>query len=207
MSNLAKKTMLFDSMHEELDLPNAKIHYFPKFLNKSDANHLFKTLFQQTNWRLDQVKVFGKLYNQPRLTALYSTTSIPYSYSGLTMQPEAFPNYLLPLKQRIELTCKHEFNSLLLNLYRNGDDSNGWHADNEKELGINPVIASVSLGEERPFHFKHRSISHHRHKITLNHGSLMLMSGEMQHHWLHQIAKTKRKIGPRINLTFRTLVV
>ncbi|MCT4630466.1 alpha-ketoglutarate-dependent dioxygenase AlkB, partial [Winogradskyella sp.] len=86
------------------------------------------------------------------------------------------------------------------------NDSNGWHADNEKELGKNPVIASVSFGEERPFHFKHRTLKNERHKLNLSHGSLLIMKGEMQYYWLHQIAKTKKKIQPRINLTFRRLI-
>ena len=199
--------MQFDFRDKELSLPNARISYYPNFLMRKDANHMFDTLLKHTSWRQDQIKVFGKVYNQPRLTALYSTTARTYSYSGLTMHPEPFPDYLLRLKLQIENTSHHSFNSLLLNLYRNGSDSNGWHADNEKELGINPVIASVSLGEQRPFHFKHRQLKEHRYKLELGHGSLLLMSGEMQHYWLHQIAKTKRHIGPRINLTFRTLIV
>lgn len=206
MPKLAKKMMLFDFTDKELNLPNARMDYYPNFLMRKDADRMFNTLLKRTNWRQDQVKVFGKIYDQPRLTALYSTTALPYSYSGLTMHPEPFPDYLLRLKLQIEDSSQHSFNSLLLNLYRDGSDSNGWHADNEKELGTNPVIASVSLGEPRPFHFKHRLHKAHRYKIELGHGSLLLMSGEMQHHWLHQIAKTKRLIGPRINLTFRTLV-
>ena len=198
--------MLFNMEKEELILPNAKLTYFPDFLSENEATELFHMINERTNWRQDQVVVFGKTYQQPRLTALYSTTKRSYSYSGLTMHPQSFPEYLQPLKQRLESTCHASFNTLLINLYRDGQDSNGWHADNEKELGSNPVIASVSLGEERPFHFKHRRLKEERHKLILKHGSLLLMSGEMQHHWLHQIAKTKRRIGPRINLTFRTLV-
>ena len=90
-------------------------------------------------------------------------------------------------------------------MYRDGNDSNGWHADNERELGINPIIASVSFGATRPFHFKHRTIKEQRYKLPLEHGSLLVMKGEMQHHWLHQIAKTKKEIQPRINLTFRNI--
>jgi alkylated DNA repair dioxygenase AlkB len=151
------------------------------------------------------VIVFGKSYDQPRLTALYSQTKKTYSYSGLTMAPEEFPEYLKGIKKKVELVSKQGFNTLLVNLYRDGKDSNGWHADNEKELGSNPIIASISLGEERPFHFKHRTLKDERHKLLLKNGSLLIMRGEMQHYWLHQIAKTKKKIGPRINLTFRTL--
>ena len=98
---------------------------------------------------------------------------------------------------------KKEFNSCLLNLYRDGNDSNGWHADNEKQLGKNPIIASLSLGSERYFHLKHRTKPHLKHKIVLKHGSVLVMKEETQHFWLHQIPKTKKEIGKRINLTFR----
>jgi alkylated DNA repair dioxygenase AlkB len=158
------------------------------------------------NWQQDNITIFGKTYKQPRLTALYANNSKPYSYSNITMQPTLFTKELQDIKLDIEKTVNHKFTSVLLNLYRNGNDSNGWHADNEKELGLNPVIASLSLGETRPFHFKHRDIKEQRHKINLTHGSLLIMKGNMQHHWLHQIAKTKTIIDERINLTFRTII-
>ena len=113
--------------------------------------------------------------------------------------PRKNGNTLSFLRDRLSTT-------VLLNCYRDGKDSNGWHADNEKELGKNPVIASISLGQERFFHLKHRSIKSQRHKILLEHGSLLLMKGETQHHWLHQIPKTTQKIGERINLTFRIIL-
>ena len=100
---------------------------------------------------------------------------------------------------------QYEFTSVLLNKYRDGKDSNGWHSDDEKELGINPIIASVSLGAERFFHLRHKKIKKERHKIKLAHGSLLIMGGEMQHYWQHQIAKTQKQIDPRINLTFRKI--
>jgi alkylated DNA repair dioxygenase AlkB len=121
------------------------------------------------------------------------------------MKPNIFTEDLLHIKNAIESEIQHTFTTVLLNLYRNGNDSNGWHADNEKELGKNPVIASVSFGEVRPFYYKHRHIKEENHKLHLNHGSLLVMKGEMQHYWLHQIAKTKKSIGKRINLTFRSL--
>src|SRR5690606_27731882 len=121
------------------------------------------------------------------------------------MTPNIFTEDLLQIKNAIESEIQHTFTTVLLNLYRNGNDSNGWHADNEKELGKNPVIASVSFGEVRPFYFKHRYIKEENHKLHLNHGSLLVMKGEMQHYWQHQIAKTKEQIGERINLTFRSL--
>jgi len=122
------------------------------------------------------------------------------------MHPEPFTNTLKEIKDNVASISNFNFNTLLINLYRDGNDSNGWHADNEKELGEKPIIASLSFGEERPFHFKHRTIKTQRHKLILEHGSLLIMKGEMQQYWLHQIAKTKKQIKPRINLTFRKLI-
>jgi alkylated DNA repair dioxygenase AlkB len=113
---------------------------------------------------------------------------------------------LLELLQQIQTVCDYDFNCVLLNLYRDGADSNGWHADNEKELGKHPQIASYSFGAARFFHFKHRSIKEQRYKVELHHGSLLLMEGAMQEHWLHQIPKTKKPLEPRINLTFRRII-
>ena len=180
--------------------------YIDNFYDTAIADHYFDVLKKNVNWQQDDIKIFGKTYKQPRLTALYANNSKPYSYSNITMQPTLFTTELQQIKLNIEQEVAHKFTSVLLNRYRDGNDSNGWHADNEKELGINPVIASLSLGEARPFHFKHRNIKEERHKINLNHGSLLIMKGDMQHHWLHQIAKTKKLIGERINLTFRTIL-
>ena len=122
------------------------------------------------------------------------------------MHPLPMTKSLLDLIQKINDVYEHGFNAVLLNLYRDGKDSNGWHADNEAELGQNPVIASISLGEERYFHLKHRTQKEQRLKIKLKHGSLLVMGGTMQHHWLHQIPKTTKIISPRINLTFRKII-
>lgn len=194
---------LFNSEKLELQLPNAELIYYPEYFGIEEADQYFNELLQQTNWQQDDIKVFGITYQQPRLTALYGDSGKPYSYSNITMYPEIFTPLLKKIKSKIEQESGHRFNTVLLNLYRDGQDSNGWHADNEKELGKNPVIASVSFGETRPFHFKHRTIKTERHKLDLTHGSLLIMKSEMQHYWLHQIAKTKKPVSPRINLTFR----
>lgn len=196
---------LFSNDIQELNLPDAELIYYPNFFPKQDADNFFFHFKNQTNWKEDNITIFGKTYKQPRLTALYSETKKTYSYSNITMYPEVFTKELHSIKQKIEAFSNSKFNSVLLNLYRHGNDSNGWHADNEKELGKHPIIASVTFGEERPFHFKHRHIKEQRHKLILQHGSLLLMKGRMQEHWLHQIAKTKKTIGERINLTFRKL--
>lgn len=197
---------LFSSEKQRFNLPNAKLVYVPNFFSKEESDQYFNIINSETNWQHDDITVFGKTYKQPRLTALFGDNNQPYSYSNITMHPKPFTNTLEDIKTKVEAFAEHKFNTLLINLYRNGNDSNGWHADNEKELGKNPVIASISFGEERPFHFKHRNIKEQRHKLILEHGSLLVMSGEMQHYWLHQIAKTKKEIAPRINLTLRTLI-
>jgi alkylated DNA repair dioxygenase AlkB len=186
-------------------IPDGEVNYFPSFLSTNEADILFAKLLATTPWQSDSITVYGKTYDQPRLTSLHAIDETPYSYSNITMQPNPMTPVLSAILKKIETYSKHSFNAVLLNLYRDGKDSNGWHADNEKELGKNPVIASISLGQERFFHLKHRTIKEERFKLKLAHGSLLLMSGSLQHHWLHQIPKTTRPLEPRINLTFRAL--
>lgn len=186
-------------------LKDAEISYDEHFLSNSEASTYFDVLRKETDWQQDRIKVFGKDYDQPRLTALFANNKKPYSYSNITMHPTPFSPVLLEIKSKIEKKLDQTFTTCLLNLYRNGQDSNGWHADNEKELGINPVIASVSLGAERLFHMKHRTDKTQKIRLNLAHGSLLVMSGSTQHHWLHQIPKTKKNVGERINLTFRII--
>ena len=188
-----------------LPLDGAEIIYYPDFLNAIEAKHFYDLLIEETAWQQDDIKVFGKTYAQPRLTALYAINKKPYSYSNITMHPSSFTPALTELKSRIEQRAEHSFTTCLLNLYRDGKDSNGWHADNEKELGVNPVIASLSLGAPRVFKLRKREDHKKTYKITLESGSLLLMKGPTQHNWQHQIPKTSRKIEPRINLTFRTV--
>ncbi|MBA21844.1 MAG: alpha-ketoglutarate-dependent dioxygenase AlkB [Flavobacteriales bacterium] len=186
-------------------LPNGELLYFENFWSKKEADLLYKTLDSEIPWRQDPITIFGKTYPQPRLTSLHSINNIPYSYSGITMNPEPISPILLHILLKIKTVEQYEFTSVLLNKYRDGKDSNGWHSDDEKELGINPIIASVSLGAERFFHLRHKKIKKERHKIKLAHGSLLIMGGEMQHYWQHQIAKSQKQIDPRINLTFRKI--
>lgn len=189
----------------DLNLPNANVGYYPNFISKDKAAAYFQVLKNTIQWQQDDITVFGKTYPQPRLTALYANNNKPYSYSNLVMHPQPFNDVLHEIKTNIEKIADTEFTTCLLNLYRDGKDSNGWHADDEKELGENPVIASVSLGHERFFHLRNKEDKRHKHKLLLEDGSLLLMQGETQHHWQHQIAKTSRKIGERINLTFRVI--
>ena len=182
------------------------IHYYPNFYTNEEASSLFDILLQETPWQQDYLTIFGKRYLQPRLTSWYALNQKTYSYSGITMQPHPFTPVLSQSAEKIACSSKTNFNSCLMNLYRDGKDSNGWHADNEPELGINPVIASLSLGAERFFKLKHHNDAALQHKILLEHGSLLLMTGDTQHQWLHTLAKTAKPIGPRINLTFRVIL-
>jgi len=194
---------LFSAEKTIFNLPQANLVYYSNFYTINEANSLFNDLLQQVLWQQDDITLFGKTHKQPRLTALYANNNKPYTYSGITMKPQLFNELLLNIKNKVESISKLKFNSVLINLYRDGNDSNGWHADNEIELGINPVIASVSFGASRIFKFKHRTNLKENYKLELKHGSLLIMQGEMQHYWLHQIPKTKKEVGKRINLTFR----
>ena len=166
---------------------------------------LFEKLINEIPWQQDDITIFGKTHPQPRLTALFGNEGKPYSYSNIVMQPHAWNPILMFIKNEIEEICSENFTTVLLNYYRDGKDSNGWHADNERELGRNPIIASVSFGAERSFHLQHNTTKDAKLKITLENGSLLLMKGETQHFWKHQIPKTAKLIAPRINLTFRII--
>jgi len=189
--------------YRSLQTKDSEVYYMPDFMARKNADTLFEELMDTIPWRSDKITVFGKTYDQPRLTAWFGGEGKSYSYSGITMEPVAFPGLLMELKTKIEIATDTKFNSCLANLYRDGQDSNGWHSDDEKELGINPAIASVSLGEARYFHLRHKSDYSLKEKLLLQPGSLLVMKGTTQHHWQHQVPKTKRKIGSRINLTFR----
>jgi len=190
-------------MQINLNLKDAEVFYYPNYFTINESMSLFQILTTETLWQQDDIKVFGKTYKQPRLTSLYGSNKRPYSYSNITMHPNEFSSTLLKIKSKIEDTTNEIFTTCLLNQYRDGQDSNGWHADDEKELGQNPVIASVSFGASRMFHLKHRYDKSHKCKLLLESGSLLLMKGTTQHFWLHQVPKTKKQIGSRINLTFR----
>lgn len=196
---------LFQSEPIHLNLPDAEIIYYPAFFDKKEADAIYNELMNTIPWQQDEITVFGKKHLQPRLTALFGNEGKPYSYSNIKMQPHPWNLLLQKLKTKIENVSDANFTSVLLNYYRDGKDSNGWHADNEKELGTNPVIASLSFGAERTFQLKHNSDKDQKKSIILEHGSLLLMKGTTQHYWKHQIPKTAKPIGPRINGTFRVI--
>lgn len=188
------------------NVPDAEIVYYPHFYDLIQSDLLFQKLLKTIPWQQDDIKVYGKVHAQPRLTALFGNDGKSYSYSNIIMQPHSWNTVLLDLKQKVAAVSATEFTTVLLNLYRDGKDSNGWHADNEKELGKNPIIASLSFGVERYFHLQHNKDKNLKLKILLEHGSLLVMKGTTQHYWKHQIPKTAKPIGSRINLTFRSII-
>lgn len=200
---------LFTSENElsrvELPLEDSDIVYYANLLTSAEATRLYESLLENISWRQDDITIYGKTYAQPRLTALYGEQGANYSYSGIKMYPLPFTSELKRIKNKIEMTTGASFNVVLINLYRDGRDSNGWHSDDEKELGKNPFIASISLGAKRTFHLRHKSIKHLKHKIDLEHGSLLTMAGTTQHFWQHQLPKSTKISTSRINLTFRLI--
>ncbi len=187
-------------------LPDGDLVFIENFFSKEESDRLYKKLLEEINWMETKIIVYGKEHDTPRLTAWYGDTGTDYTYSGLKMNPFPWTKDLLFIKERTNNEAGVIFNSVLLNLYRSGKDSVGWHRDNEKEFGLNPVIASVSFGETRPFHLKHKFKKDiEKVIIPLTHGSLLIMKGTTQHYWEHQIPKTAKEIGPRINLTFRII--
>ena len=180
---------------------DGELHYYPDFVE----DIFFEDLRSSVRWRQDEITVFGKTHPQPRLTCWYGDRS--YSYSGITMHPDPWTPLLLDLKKKVEEKCGLEFNSLLINYYRNGSDHVSWHADDERELGVNPAIASLSFGEVRRFQLRHRSLKDLKPvTLDLESGSLVLMAGAIQRHWVHRIAKSAKPLGGRINLTFRRII-
>jgi alkylated DNA repair dioxygenase AlkB len=174
--------------------------YRSGFFNSAECEQMFRSINDETPWEARNIVLFGKEVPQPRLACWYG--DLAYSYSGITLDPRPMTPTLLEIKQRCEQAASARFNSVLVNLYRDGQDSMGLHADDEPELGVEPIIASVSFGGERNFRLRHRQ-SKDLQQISLATGSLLVMSGLSQECWMHDVPKTKKFVAPRINLTFR----
>ncbi|MEQ8959172.1 MAG: alpha-ketoglutarate-dependent dioxygenase AlkB [Coleofasciculus sp. C2-GNP5-27] len=184
---------------------DGEVIFYKNFFNTNDSDRFLSELQSTTKWQQDTIQIFGKRILLPRLTAWHGDEGRAYTYSGIEQHPEPWTPVLYSIKERIEKVAKVRFNSVLLNLYRHGRDSVSWHSDDEPELGNNPIIGSVSFGGTRCFSLKHKQIKERKVDIDLPHGSFLLMRGETQHHWKHQIAKTTKSVSPRINLTFRII--
>lgn len=190
---------------QDLCMPDASVILHNSFFSQEESDEFFQVLYDEIEWRQDAMKLYGKEVNLPRKTAWYGDRDKSYTFSGIHLNPKPWTPTLLSIKRRIEDTVEVEFNSVLLNLYRDGNDGISWHTDAEPELGKNPIIGSVSFGSTRRFVFRHKNDKNLKAEVELTHGSFLLMAGATQHFWQHQIPKTARKVEPRINLTFRVI--
>lgn len=209
-------------------IDNGRLYYAPRYFDTSTSDHVLDYLlacegidwrthdwqnepninsmqFKNIHWYQDMISMFGKSYKLPRVSAWYGDSDKPYTYSGITLQPNAWTDELNRLRDELALVCKRQFNSVLLNWYRNGADHISWHTDAEPELGKNPMIASINFGESRRFLI--RRIDNHQCKleIPLHHGSILVMAGELQHYWQHSVPKQAKIKRSRVNLTFRSI--
>ncbi len=200
-----------DLFSATLDGPSNLLHrdgvveYYGKILQQKEATTYFNTLFDTIQWQHDEAKLFGKLYITKRKVAWYGEKAFEYAYSNRTKLALPWTTELIELKTLIEEKTKETYNSCLLNLYHDGSEGMAWHSDGEKDLKKNGAIASLTLGAERKFAFKHKETKQ-KVDLVLTHGSLLVMKGETQKHWLHRLPPTKKVQRPRINLTFRTII-
>jgi alkylated DNA repair dioxygenase AlkB len=190
---------------QRLPLPGAELSLWPHWLAPVDADGLLADLLATIAWETHRIHIYGREVDSPRLSCWIGDADATYVYSRTRFEPHPWTPALAALRARVEEACATRFNSVLANLYRNGQDSMGWHSDNEPELGRQPVIASLSLGAVRRFRLRAKRGEGKRdvHVVELGHGSLLRMAGDTQHLYVHDLPKTKAAVGPRINLTFR----
>lgn len=200
---------LFSNPHEALEripLPDSELLFSASALGREEARKYFDALRSETVWREEEVVIWGKRHLQPRLVAWHGDPGTTYRYSGSVLQPCPWTPTLLALRNRVAEMAGASFNSVLLNLYRNEHDNMGWHSDDEPELGAEPTIASISLGEAREFRLKHRTRKDLPLScMNLTDGSVLIMSGPTQRHWRHCLKRETATLGERINLTFREI--
>jgi alkylated DNA repair dioxygenase AlkB len=194
---------LFDD--SPLQLPDAELELDAQWLDAATADSWLAELTAQVPWQQPQVQIYGRQLPVPRLLAWYGDAEASYRYSGLTHQPLPWTPLLASIREQVVQAVGQPLNAVLLNYYRDGQDSMGWHSDDEAELGTNPLIASLNLGGTRRFDLRRKGQNRIEHSLALQHGSLLVMRGPTQHHWQHQVAKTRRACAPRLNLTFRLI--
>lgn len=184
---------------------DGELYLYPAFYPPETAADYFQRLYESLAWQQERLFIYGRWLPVPRLMAWYGDHNAHYRYSGRDHAPLAWTAELQTLREAMQTLCGTEFNSVLANLYRDGRDSMGCHADDEKELGLNPVIASLSFGGSRLLRFRHK---HRQHKLDLElaHGDVLIMAGELQQHWRHELPKTRQPKPPRINLTYRNII-
>ena len=187
----------------DLHLRDAEVSWHRHWLSRDTADTLQRTLRDDVPWEVHTIRMFGRQVDSPRLSCWMGDPAARYRYSGTEFVPQPWHPALLPLRDQLTAFCGHEFNSVLLNRYRDGDDGMGWHSDNEPELGPAPVIASVSLGAPRRFLLRRRDDHAKKAEVLLDHGDLLVMGGQTQRHYQHSLPKSARPLAERLNLTFR----
>lgn len=187
-------------------LPAEDVRYAPCAVPLTTAARWFADLHQGTDWRRHELKLFGKTLVAPRLSAWHGDPQCEYGYSGIRLSPQPWSPTLTEIRGWLKQATGLLFNAVLVNLYRDGRDSMGWHSDDEPELGVEPTIASLSLGAVRRFRLRRRSVPAASVGLDLASGSLLLLGGKTQRRWQHALPKTRRAVGARINLTFRTVL-
>lgn len=181
------------------------VNYYGRLFSNNEADHLFNCLFDSIEWKNDEAIIYGKLITTKRKVAWYGDRDFEYTYSNTTKRALPWTTELLHLKTIIEKRTSEQFNSCLLNLYHSGEEGMAWHSDAEKDLKKEGAIGSLSFGAERQFSFKHKNTGE-KVSVILEHGSLLVMKGTTQTHWLHRLPPTKKVTRSRVNLTFRTIV-
>jgi len=181
------------------------VNYYGKIFSPRESDFYYERLLNTIEWKNDEAYIFGKKYVTKRKVAWYGDRDFEYTYSNATKRALTWTKELLELKKSIEEETKETFNSCLLNLYHTGEEGMSWHSDGETDLKKNGAIASVSFGADRKFAFKHRETKE-KVELLLEHGSLLVMAGTTQSHWLHRLPPTKLVRRPRVNLTFRTII-
>lgn len=194
---------LLSTEPHRLDLPDADVRLWRAAFEPAAADDLLAALRSLIDWQQEEILIFGERKRVPRLVAWHGDPGTAYTYSGTAHEPLPWMPELLRVRQRVEELTGYRYNSVLLNLYRDGRDGMGWHADDEPELGREPAIASVSLGATRRFKLRDRRSRVAATPLDLAHGDLLLMAGATQHHYVHAVPKTARPVGERVNLTFR----
>ena len=191
---------------ELIKLADADLRYFPRWVDADLADGWLSEISAQTSWSQPQIKLYGRSIAVPRLVAWYGDADAHYRYSGFTHEPLTWTPLLADIRQRVQQQVGQRLNGVLLNYYRDGQDAMGWHSDDERELGQQPLVVSLNLGATRRFDFRRKGTSGIEYSISLEHGSLLVMSGLTQHYWQHQIARTRKVRAPRLNLTFRQII-
>lgn len=193
--------------YDEHQLGDADIREYPHAFSEEESSKILLSLMRQIPWQQDVLWIAGKKRPIPRLQCWMGDQGTSYQYSGLKLTPTPWNTIVLAVRRYLKSLTGLDFNSALLNYYRDGRDSVAWHADDEPELGSNPIIASVSFGAERMFELKHKvQVELPKYQIRLRNGSILLMGNTLQNNWVHQLPKTKSSKDPRINLTFRNII-